>query len=197
MKKILYLFFCLTTAVSFAQSACDCNPQDMQFSESYVSAQQLIFRGKTVSTAKGTDYDKVTFLIEQLFKGTASQKFDVYFESKDSCSLKFIEGEDWLIYANYKRGKALVKYCSRSRKNVINTNRNVDLLYIKSDLGFDEEIDKLNETLGNQNFSQELTGTETAHNNVIPNSWQRLVLIVASAIGLVIAYLSLNRIFKK
>ena len=180
-----------------AQNACDCNSQEMEFSENYVNNQQLIFLGKTVSINKGTDYNKATFLIQQLFKGTASKKFDVYFDNKDSCALKFNVGEDWLIYANYKQGKALAAYCSRCRKNIINTNRNVDLMYVKTDLSFDEEIEKLNAVLGTQKFSQGITDSETAHNNIIPNGWQRIVLIIISALGLVIAYVFLNKLFKK
>jgi hypothetical protein len=197
VKKVAFIFLCLVTSFSFSQSACDCNPQEIQFSDAYVNTQQVVFLGKTVSVSKGTDYNKATFFIQQLFKGTASQKFDVYFESKDNCSLKFNEGEDWLIYANYKRGKALAVYCSRCRKNVINTNKNVDLTYVKNDLSFDEEVEKLSELLGKQNFSKGITNSETMHNNIIPNGWQRIVLIIVSAVGLVLAYIALDRVFRK
>src|ERR1700758_1701764 len=123
--RLLYslLFVCLFQLL-VSQNKCDCNEAEIAFSESYINANQLIFRGKTISTSKGTDYDKVDFVISSLFKGLAAKQVTVFFDTKNACALKFHAGEDWLIYATLKQGKPLVAYCSRSRKNVINTNKN-------------------------------------------------------------------------
>ena len=187
--------FLLNVKLFFAQDDCACDEKEMAFSQQYVNSQELIFRGKTIGVTQGTDYDKATFLIIQLFKGTAAQQMDVYFETKNNCSLKFTVGEDWLIYANYKQGKALAVYCSRCRKNIINTNRNVDLMYVKSDISIDDETDELQKILGQQKFSQQIT-KDTAHNNIIPNFWQRILLIIFSALGLVVMYVLLNKFLK-
>ncbi|HKC67659.1 MAG TPA: hypothetical protein VKG26_05475 [Bacteroidia bacterium] len=197
MRLLLTLLFTIFFQLIFAQTNCNCNEKEIEFSQGYIDANNLIFRGKTVSTSKGTDYDKVTFTIDKLFKGVAAKQLDVYFDGKNPCALKFNAGEDWLIYANYKSGKPLLVYCSRSRKNVINTNKNIDLMYIKSDITVDDETDKLTELCGLKNFTEPIADTENAHNNIIPTGWQRILLIIFSVIGFAVIYFGLNKVFKK
>ncbi len=197
LRALYILFFFLLFQSSFSQDNCNCNEKEIAFSEGYIKTNDLIFRGKTISVATGTDYDKVTFLIANLFKGTASQEITVYFDNKNVCALKFNVGEDWLIYANFKRAKPVVAYCSRSRKNIINTNRNIDLMYIKSDITVDDETDKLTELCGLKTFSQSISENENAHNNTIPTGLQQILMIVISALGFVGIYFVLNRFWKK
>jgi len=196
--RILYiLIFFLSLYTSFSQDNCNCNEKEIVFSEGYVNANELIFRGKTVSVTKGIDFDKVTFKVNTLFKGVSPQQVEVYFDNKNVCALKFNAGEDWLIYANYKSAKPVVVYCSRSRKNVINTNKNIDLMYIKSDLTIDDETDKLTELCGLKNFTEPITNNEKAHDNIIPTGSQRILLIIFSLIGFALIYFVLNRVMKK
>lgn len=197
MRLTFILLFTLLFQAAFTQSSCNCNEKEIEFSQAYIDANQLIFRGKTVSVSKGTDYDKVTFTIDKLFKGVATKQLDVYFEGKNPCAPKFNAGEDWLIYANYKTGKPLVIYCSRSRKNVINTNKNIDLMYIKSDITIDDETDKLTELCGLKKFTEPIADTQNAHDNIIPNGWQRILMIIFSVIGFAVIYLLLNKLMKK
>ncbi|HXU28094.1 MAG TPA: hypothetical protein VN698_12765 [Bacteroidia bacterium] len=197
MRLTFILFFTLLFQLAFAQTNCNCNEKEIEFSEGYVNANNLIFRGKTLSTSKGTDYDKVTFSVSKLFKGTAAQQIDVYFDAKNPCVLKFGIGEDWLIYANYKSGKPLLLYCSRSRKNVINTNKNIDLMYVKSDLTIDDETEKLTELCGLKAFAKPVADTESAHDNIIPTGSQRILLIIFSVIGFALIYFVLNKVMKK
>ena len=198
MRLLFTLFLALIFWPAFAQTNCNCNEKEIEFSEAYVNANQLIFRGKTIGTSKGIDYDKVTFTIDKLFKGTSSKQVDVYFDTKNPCKIKFNPGEDWLIYANYKSGKPLLVYCSRSRKNVINTNKNIDLMYVKSDISIDDETDKLIALCGLKPFTDHINNNnETAHNNIIPTGWQRIFLIIFSLVGFVVIYLVMNKLWKK
>lgn len=197
MRTLYILFSILFFQISFSQDNCNCNDKEIAFSQAYINTQQLIFRGKPTGITKGVDYGRVSFSISYLFKGVAAKTIDVYFDAKNACALKFNIGEDWLIYANYKQGKPLVRYCSRSKKNIINTNKNIDLMYIKSDITMDEETDKLTELCGLKPFTAPLSENENAHNNIIPNALQRILLIVISLIGFIVIYFSLNRLFKK
>ena len=197
MRALYILGFLMIFQVSFSQDNCNCNEKETVFSEGYVNSNQLIFRGKTISTAKGTDYNKVTFQVNSLFKGIASRQTDVYFDAKNPCVLKFNPGEDWLIYANYKSGKPVMVYCSRSRKNVINTNKNIDLMYVKSDITIDDETDKLTELYGLKAFTEPIANTESAHDNIIPSGSQRILLIIFSLIGFALIYFVMNKLWKK
>jgi hypothetical protein len=197
MRPLLTLLFALFFQFAFTQTNCNCNEKEIEFSEAYVNSNQLIFRGKTVSTSKGTDYDKVTFSVSKLFKGTAAKQVDVYFDAKNPCVLKFNTGEDWLIYANYKSGKPLLAYCSRSRKNVINTNKNIDLMYVKSDITIDDETEKLSELCGLKPVTVPISENEDGHSNIIPTGSQRILLIIFSVIGFALIYFVLNKVMKK
>jgi len=199
MRFLLFIFaFCiLNSTFLISQNPCTCDETKLAFTQSYITSHALIFRGKTVSVETGEDYGKVAFSVSQLFKGNCPKEITVYFDKKAACNLKINAGEDWIIYANYKQiQKPFVEYCSRSRKNVINTNKNVDLQYIKSDLTVDDESDKLIEQLGQQKFARQ-SEEDNRHNNIIPNFWQRIILILLSIAGFVIIYFGLNRLLKK
>lgn len=194
----LFLFCILNSAFLISQSSCNCDESKLAFSQSYYDSHKLIFRGKTVVIANGEGFSKVTFLVTQLFKGSSTKEVDVYFDGKAACNLKFNTGEDWLIYANYRQlKKPFVEYCSRSRKNVINTNKNIELSYIKSDLTVDAESEKLREQLGIQNFSTQDKEEDNSHNNIIPSFWERIVLILCSIGGFVLIYLGTNKLLKR
>jgi hypothetical protein len=180
-----------------AQGACTCDEAKLTFSQSYINAHQLIFRGKTISVEKGEDYGMAKMSVTQLFKGSCPKEVIVYFDKKSECSLKINAGEDWLIYANFKQvQKPYAEYCSRSRKNVINTNKNVDLQYIKSDLTIDAECEQLQQQLGLQNLSAQAE-EDNRHSNIIPGFSQRIILILCSIAGFVVIYLLVNRFLKK
>lgn len=199
-KKILFAFFSLFFLGSeflIAQGACNCDDSKLAFTQTYIGAHQLIFRGKTVSVEKGEDYGMAKFSVTQLFKGNCPKEITIYFDKRSECSLKFNAGEDWIIYANFKQvQKPFVEYCSRSRKNVINTNKNVDLQYIKSDLTVDAESEKLQEQLGLQKFAVQ-SQEDNRHSNIIPDFSQRIILIICSIVGFVLIYLLVNRLLKK
>lgn len=198
LTRLVFLCSCFfVLASSFAQS-CECDESKMTFSQQYISSHGLIFRGKTVSIAEGEDFNKVTFVITQLFKGSCPKEIDVYFDKKGKCQLKFNTGEDWIIYANFKQmQKPFVEYCSRSRKNVIITNKNVEVQYAKTDLTVDAECEKLQQQMGTQNFTSQQKEENNLHSNVIPGFWQRIVLILCSAAGFVMIYLGANKLLKK
>ena len=194
---LIFLFF-FNFQFSFAQNSCECDETKLAFSQAYTNAHKLIFRGKTISISTGADFSKVTFVITQLFKGSCPKKIDVYFDSKAACPLKFNTGEDWLIYANYKQiEKPFVEYCSRSRKNVINSNKNVEIQYIKSDLTIDAESEKLTEQFGLQNFSAQNKEENNLHSNIIPGFWERIVLILCSVGGFLLVYFAANKLMKR
>lgn len=175
-----------------------CNCKEETLDEAYIQKHQLIFRGKTLAVSKGEDYSKVIFSIEKLFKGIAPKKMDIYFYAKNECSLKFNTGEEWLIYSNYKQAtKPFVEYCSRSRKNVINTNKNIDRMYIKADYGFDEENEWLEKKLGLKNFVTPVSENDSLHSNIIPSFWQRIVLILVSVFAFAAIYFGVTKWLKR
>jgi len=194
---VLFLFCILNSTFLIAQNACNCDESKIAFSQSYITANQLIFRGKTISTEKGEDFAMAKFSVTQLFKGSCPKEITVYFDKKSECGLKMNPGEDWLIYANLKQlQKPYVEYCSRSRKNVINTNKNVEVQYIKSDLSIDAEGEKLQQQLGVQKFAAQ-SAEDNRHSNIIPDFSQRIILIIASIVGFVLIYFSLTKFLKK
>lgn len=187
----------LHAASLISQDACTCKESELLFTGNYIKQHALIFRGKTVSVEKGEDFAKAHFIVSQLFKGSCPKEITVYFDKKSECGLKMAAGEDWLIYANFKQlQKPFVEYCSRSRKNVVNTNKNVEIQYIKSDLSVDAESEKLVTQLGAQKFAAQ-SEEDNRHSNVIPNFTQRIVLILASIVGFVLIYFLLNKFLKK
>lgn len=136
------------------------------------------------------------FTVTQLFKGSCPKDVTVYFDQKSGCSLKVAGGEDWLVYANFKQvQKPFVEYCTRSRKNVVNTNKNVEVQYIKSDLTIDQECDRLQQQLGTHQFAAQ-SEKDNRHANVIPDFWQRVMLILASIAGFIVIYLLVNRFLR-
>ena len=194
---IFLQFLILNSAFLIAQTACNCDESKIAFSESYINSHQLVFRGKTVSLENGEDYAIAHFSVSQLFKGSCPKEITIYYDKKNECNLKIGAGEDWLIYANFKQlQKPFVEYCSRSRKNVINTNKNVERQYIKSDLSVDAECQKLQEQLGLHNFSAQMPD-DNRHRNVIPTFWQRIILILLSIAGFIVIYFLLNKFLKK
>ncbi|MGZ3864037.1 MAG: hypothetical protein ACXVPE_02745 [Bacteroidia bacterium] len=196
--RTFFLCSCLFILASAFSQSCECDESKNAFSQQYISSHGLIFRGKTVSIAEGEDFNKVTFVITQLFKGSCPKEIDVYFDKKGKCQLKFNTGEDWIIYANFKQmQKPYVEYCSRSRKNVIITNKNVEVQYAKTDLTVDAECEKLREQTGIQNFTSQAKEENNLHSNIIPGFWQRVGLILCSAAGFVLIYFGANKLMKK
>lgn len=194
---VLFLFCILNSAFLIGQSACTCDESKLAFSKSYIEANQLIFRGKTLSVEKGEDYAMAKFSVTQLFKGNCPKEVTVYFDKKSECNLKFNAGEDWLVYANFKQlQKPYAEYCSRTRKNVINTNKNVDLQYAKTDLTIDAECEQLQQQLGLQKLSAQ-AAEDNRHSNIIPGFSQRIILILCSIAGFVLIYFLLNKFLLK
>ena len=195
---IIFLFCILNSVFLISQNNCGCDEKKLAFSQAYTASHKLIFRGKTLSVANGQNFNKVTFMVTQLFKGSCAKEIGVYFDKKEACQLKFNTGEDWLIYANFQQiEKPFVEYCTRSRKNVINTNKNVEIQYIKSDLTVDAECESLRTQFGLQNFATQSQGEKTSHNNIIPGFWQRIVLILCSIAGFVMIYFGVNKLNKR
>lgn len=192
----VFLFQLFNFQFSFSQSACTCDENKLAFTQSYIASHQLIFRGKSMAVAQGTDYASAVFSVTQLFKGSCPKEVTLYFDKKSECSLKIAAGEDWLIYANFKQlQKPFAEYCSRCRKNVINTNKNVEVQYIKSDLTVDVECEKLQQQLGQQQFAKQ-SESDNRHSNIIPGFWQRIILILLSVAGFAVIYLLLTRWLK-
>ena len=194
---VFFTFLILHSEFMVSQNACNCDEGKLAFTQSYISSHQLIFRGKTLSTAKGEDYAMATFSVTQLFKGSCPKEVTVYFDKRSECGLKMNRGEDWIVYANFKQlQKPYVEYCSRSRKNVINTNKNVEVQYIKSDLSVDVESEKLQGQLGVQKLAAQ-SEQDNRHRNVIPGFTQRIILILVSIAGFVLIYLGVTKFLKK
>ena len=127
------------------------------------------------------DYGKAQFKVSSLYKGKIGETVMVYFTKNTVPSILIQPGEDWILYCKYVTGKPFLDPCSRSRKNIINTNKNVELMYAKSEITVDEECAQLKEWFGIQIPKGNITESES-HRNIIPDGIQRIVLTLVSVL---------------
>lgn len=190
MKKHLLLLFSLFSKIIFAYEC----PPNKQISIDLFNNYDVIFLGKIDSVASPSDrtYSTVYFLINELYKGTAKEYQEVNYDCSSSSMMSFSKGEEWLIYANYKKFNLLtVTLCSHSRKYF--TNNYQDYYQIEAQRTFDEEKIFLKTTLRTHTFikNNELLqeqGGELLNRNKQPSGIVKLLLLLISLITVVIIF---------
>ena len=144
-KKFLYAFLILNFTFQSAQ-ACQCPNSTLSLDE--CAKYEIIFKGKIISVKEcDSNFGEAIFEVEELYKGNATKKFKVLFECGGSCDMKFLPGEEWVIYSRYKQLKnALMDWCSRSRK--FYKNEKLDFYTVNYGNDYYTELKFLREKLG-------------------------------------------------
>ncbi len=192
MKFLVALCFCFNFYLSV--SACQCPLT--QLNETETNKYDIIFKGKITHINLQKEKSELLFTVEELYKGTITEQFTVLINNLDECKLEMREGDEWLIYSNFKQiNNAQLNFCSRSRKFFKNIKE--DFFTVNSGLSYDEEIRYLQKKLGlHKCLKKNLDQTDVEHRNIIPTSTQFVIMILCSIAGLVFFYWLINRFLK-
>lgn len=195
MRNIFFkLFFSsLFFLNGFVILACQCPLTSLGLEES--NKYEIIFKGKVISvTTCNSNFGTAIFELEELYKGNATKQFKVLFECGVECAMDFNEGEEWIIYSNYKQvDKALMNWCSRSRKFFKNEKED----FYTSTYGNDyyDELKFLRQTLGLHRFLV-LKQTTTENRNERPTTNQTILMLVISLSAIILFYWLFKKYFK-
>ena len=188
--KIILILLCFTTSKT---NACQC-PLTL-LSKSECNKYDVIFRGKILSVATCNDKPGVAvFEVEDVYKGNLTKQFKVLYRCDDECALGFKEGEEWIIYSNYKQiDNAFMDWCSRSRKFIKNAKE--DFYAVTYGNSYDDEIKFLQDSLGlHRIMKDQLTAAQ--HRNQLPTPNQSIVILICSILSILLFYYLFNKFFK-
>ncbi len=178
---------------SFNTLACQCPLTTLGIEE--CNKYEIIFKGKVISvTTCNSNFGVAVFELEELYKGNATKQFKVLFECGVECAMDFSEGEEWIIYSNYKQvDKAMMNWCSRSRKFFKNEKED----FYTSTYGNDyyDELKFLRQTLGLHRFLV-LKNTTTENRNEKPTTNQTILMLVISLSAIILFYWLFKKYFK-
>lgn len=185
---------CLCFSFYLSVNACQCPLT--QLNEAETNKYDIIFKGKITQVNLQKEKSELLFTITELYKGTITEQFTILVNNLDECKLEMREGDEWLIYTNFKQvTNAQLNFCSRSRKYFKNSKE--DFFTVNSGLTYDEEIRYLQKTMGlHKCLKKNLDQTDVEHRNIIPTSTQFVVVILCSIVGLVFFYWLINRFLK-
>ncbi len=153
-----FSFFFLFLIAGFHQAfACNCEGVLPSIGFEQTEQYDLIVVGKIDAVKTFSSAENVAEVTGRtLYKGAIAEHFEVYFASKTSCLIPFLEQEYWLIYAkkdSLNPQKYIVNYCERTRKWV-QSNTNDDYI-ISSGITYMEEIAFLERTYPKKDFFTE------------------------------------------
>jgi len=192
-SHFLLILFLLIIIQSNGIQACQCPVTVLSIQE--CNKYEVIFRGK-VLTVKTCD-DKpgeAVFEVLELYKGNAEQKFKVLFSCSEECFYAFKPGEEWIIYSRYKQvNTALMDYCSRSRR--LFTNSKEDYYNSTNGNEYEDELKFLRDKLGLHRLIQNNKNQDYSR-NLIPDTKQSVLILLASIVGIVLFYFLFSRIVK-
>ena len=163
--------------------------------EKEIAKYEIIFKGYVKSIKLNKSNSEAIFTISELYKGVIAQDFKVLFNDEDPCKLQLRVGDEWIIYtAYYQVDKAKLDFCSRSRYYIKNIKE--DFFTETTGISYDEELRYLQSNLG---LHKLLKGNpnKVENRNIIPNSNQLIIYLLASILGVVIFYILINKLFKK
>ncbi len=186
-KYILLLVF-----LSYKSFACQCPLTALN--ETETNKYDIVFKGKITSVKLSKERSEALFTIQELYKGPVGETFTILFNDADECKLELQVGDEWIIYANFRQvNNAQLDFCSRSRKFFKNTKE--DFFAVTTGISFDEEMTYLQTKLG-LHTCLKTKPNMSENRNIIPNSWQFIVFIVCSIIGLIFFYWLVNKFLK-
>ena len=191
MKHLFIIFLLiLTSKTSFA---CQC-PLSL-LNEKEIAKYEIIFKGYVKSIKLNKSNSEAIFTISELYKGVIAQDFKVLFNDEDPCKLQLRVGDEWIIYTTYYQvDKAKLDFCSRSRYYIKNIKE--DFFTETTGISYDEELRYLQSNLGLHKLLKE-NPNKVENRNIIPNSNQLIIYLLASILGVVIFYILINKLFKK
>ncbi len=189
--KLFFLFLLFFNA--YTSYACQCPLTTLGLEES--NKYEVIFKGKVVSVETCKDkFGTAIFEVEELYKGNASKKFTVLFECGVECAMEFSEGEEWIIYSNYKQvDKALMDWCSRSRKFFKNSKEDFYAVTYGND--YYDELKFLREKLGLHRLLV-LKESTTQNRNERPTTNQTILMLLISISAIILFYWLFKKYFK-
>ncbi len=185
---IIALFF-----GTYISNACQCPLTTLGLDE--CKKYEVIFKGKVISVETCKDnFGTAVFEVEELYKGNASKEFKVLFECGVECASEFNEGEEWIIYSNYKQvDKALMDWCSRSRKFFKNAKEDFYAVTYGND--YYDELKFLRENLGLHRLLV-LKKSTTENRNERPTTNQTILMLLISIGAIVLFYWLFKKYFK-
>jgi hypothetical protein len=191
--RILYcLMSCLFFGISSSR-ACQCPLTTLSKEEA--AKYEIIFKGKIISL-KNCDgkFGEAMFQIEELYKGSVTEKFKVLFECKVECAMNLLVGEEWIIYTKYKQiDNSALEWCSRSRKFF--RNESEDFYATTYGNNYYEELKFLRTNLGLHRFI--VTKKNAAESrNIKPSTNQTIFLVLCSLVAIVLFYYLFRKYFK-
>lgn len=186
LSILLFLFFVRPT------SACECPLTRLGRSET--NKYEIIFKGKVDSVRScGDRPGAAVFEIEELYKGNSSKHFTVLFDCNSECAAKFLPGEEWIIYGNYRQiASSQMDWCSRSRKYF--KNENEDYYTVNYGNDYYDEVKFLRDSLGLHRLIQ--SNDAASARNKLPDTTETIILVVCSLLVIVLFYWLFNRFFK-
>ncbi len=174
-------FFLLLQQVA----ACDCKM--IPLSEKTLTSSELIFLGKVIAISGCNKTAKVSFAIDELYRGKSFSNVEIEFDCSSDCQMSFVPGQTWLIYATYKSyGKAEVGFCSYSRQQFANEKEDYNTSL--HGMTFSDEKIWLKKTLGVQTLNVKDPVNEEHHENIRPQGMQVLVYLAIGFISLIAIY---------
>ncbi len=190
MKFRSLFIFLLVSKLAFP---CQCPLTTLSKTE--CNKYDIIFRGTVLSVATCDNKPGIAiFKVKDLYKGALTEQFKVIFSCDEECSYQIKEGEEWIIYSNFKQiDRAKLDWCSRSRRLI----KNVKEDYYTSTSGntYDEETKFLQDSIGIHRLLKEQLSPEQLKNQ-LPTPNQQIVILICSLACLILFYYLFNKFFK-
>ncbi len=190
MKFRSLILFLLISKFSFP---CQCPPTLLSKAE--CNKYDIIFRGTILSVAMCDNKPGVAiFKVKDLYRGVLTEQFKVIFSCDEECSYEFREGEEWIIYSNYKQvDRAKMEWCSRSRRLIKNAKE--DFYAVNNGSSYDEEAKFLQDSLGIHRLLKAAVNADE-HRNKLPTMGQQILILICSLVCVILFYYLFNKYFK-
>lgn len=194
MKKIiLFLFFITSFNPLFP---CEC-PTFSPITKEATTNYDVIFFGyvDSVSACDKKGSAVTYFTVSELYKGRVQKNVAINFDCLSECLMSFEKGQEWLIYATYKKFDYLtVNICSHSRKRFVNEAEDFYIMAAQRTITKEQQF--LKESLGMQSLPQEggqPIVTDIGTHNEQPSAISKLVLLIISLLAMVVVYFIMKK----
>lgn len=192
MKYFLLIIICLVFTTQ--GTACQCPVSSLNAVE--LAKYDIICKGKISHIQLKQDKSDFIFEVQELYKGSITEKFRLLFNDLDPCKLNLREGDEWIIYTRYKQiNNSQLDVCSRSR--MFFKNAKEDYFAINSGISYDDELVYLRKQLGlHRCLKNDYDQEDVSKRNIIPSSTQFVVILLVSIAGLVFFYWLVQKFLK-
>ncbi|MBT2682820.1 hypothetical protein J7E42_04240 [Bacillus sp. ISL-37] len=110
---LVFLLGAVLTTFPTVSHACKCvEPQSV---EREVESSKAVFSGKIIDIRTEKNNRNILFEVEETWKGV-SQTEIILKDEWSSCSLDFVEGESYLVYAYDFQGELTTNICDRTKE---------------------------------------------------------------------------------